>query len=319
MNIQELSQRIEQEAGKVIVGKNDRIRLIIMTVLSGGHVLLDDLPGVGKTTLVRTISLALGCSFNRIQFVSDLLPSDILGMQFYNQKLGDFQLRKGPIMTNLLLADEINRAIPRTQSALLEAMEEGQVSIDGQQFALPQPFMVLATQNPVEMESTFKLPAAQMDRFLIRLSMGYPAPEEEREMLRLVGDAIPFDTVQAVTNAEELMKARAEIAKVHVSDAAADYIIALTGATRSHPQLRMGASPRASRALYKAAKAWAAMEGRDYVTTDDIRTLAHPVLEHRLVTDSSSRLSGATAASVLDEILAAVPATPSAEQVIHEK
>ena len=180
MDISKLARDIQTETEKIIVGKSDRIRLIIMAVLANGHVLLDDLPGVGKTTLVKTISLALGCRFGRIQFVPDMLPSDIIGMKIFNQKTGDFELRQGPVMTNLLLADEINRAIPRTQSALLEAMEERQISIDGQQFPLPQPFLVLATQNPVESESTFRLPAAQMDRFLVRISMGYPSPEEER-------------------------------------------------------------------------------------------------------------------------------------------
>lgn len=316
-DIQNLTQSIQAETEKIIVGKSDRIRLIIMAVLSGGHVLLDDLPGVGKTTLVKTISIALGCRSGRIQFVPDMLPSDIIGMRIYNQKTGDFELRKGPVMTNLLLADEINRAIPRTQSALLEAMEEGQISIDGEQFPLPAPFLVLATQNPVESESTFRLPAAQMDRFLIRISMGYPKPEEEREMLLRLGDTIHFETVRAVTCAEELVSAQREIGAVHVSDAVADYIVALTGATRTHPQLSMGASPRASRGLYRAAKVWAAMNGRDFVTPDDVKTLAHPVLEHRLVLESGARFSGVSAGAILDEILEKVSASPTLETAAH--
>ena len=241
----------------------------------------------------------------------DMLPSDIIGMRIFNQKTGDFELRQGPVMTNILLADEINRAIPRTQSALLEAMEERQISIDGEQFPLPAPFLVLATQNPVESESTFRLPAAQMDRFLICISMGYPRPEEEREMLRKLGDEIPFHTVRAVTSAEELIQAQREIAAVHVSDAVADYIVALVGMTRSHDQLVMGASPRASRGLYRAAKVWAAMEGRDFVTPDDVKALAHPILEHRLVLSSAARFSGASAAAVLDDVLARVEASPA--------
>lgn len=317
MDIQALANSIQGETEKIIVGKADRIRLIIMAVLADGHVLLDDLPGVGKTTLVKTISIALGCSFGRIQFVSDLLPSDIIGMRIYNQKTGDFELRQGPVMTNLLLADEINRAIPRTQSALLEAMEERQISIDGERFPLPAPFLVLATQNPVESESTFRLPAAQMDRFLIRINMGYPKPEEEREMLQQLGDRIPFELVHAVTCGEELVQAQQEIAAVHVSDSVANYIVALTGATRTHPQLVMGASPRASRGLYRAVKVWAAMEGRDFVTPDDVKALAHPVLEHRLVLDSGARFSGADAATILDEVLAQVPAAPTPGQVSH--
>ena len=313
MDIRTLSAAIQEQTEKIIVGKSDKIRLIIMSVLAGGHVLLDDLPGVGKTTLVKTISLALGCQSGRIQFVPDMLPSDIIGMRIFNQKTGDFELRKGPVMTNILLADEINRAIPRTQSALLEAMEERQISIDGEQFPLPKPFLVLATQNPVESESTFHLPAAQMDRFLIRITMGYPKPEEERRMLHALGDEIPFHTVQAVTDAGALVRAQEEIRAVHLSDQVADYIVALADATRAHPQLVMGASPRATRNLYRAAKVWAAMEGRDFVTPDDVKVLAHPVLEHRLVLESSARFTGLTAEAVLDDILARVNAAPAAE------
>ena len=318
MDIRKLAQQIQEEAEKIIVGKSEQIRLITMAVLADGHVLLDDLPGVGKTTLVKTISLALGCRFGRVQFVPDMLPSDILGMRIFNQKTGDFELRHGPVMTNLLLADEINRAIPRTQSALLEAMEERQISIDTEQYALPQPFLVLATQNPVESESTFHLPAAQMDRFLLRISMGYPKPEEERQMLHQLGDEIPFHTVRAVTNAEQLLQAQQEIRSVQVSDAVADYIIALCDATRTHPQLVMGASPRASRSLYRAVKTWAAMEGRSYATPDDVKLLAHPVLEHRLILESSARFSGMTAAAILDTILTRVPAAPDLKTVAYE-
>ncbi len=311
MDIRRLAQDIQAETEKIIVGKSDRIQMIIMAVLANGHILLDDLPGVGKTTLVKTISRALGCGCGRIQFVPDMLPSDIIGMRIFNQKTGDFELRQGPVMTHILLADEINRAIPRTQSALLEAMEERQVSIDGERFPLPEPFLVLATQNPVESESTFRLPAAQMDRFLICLSMGYPKPEEEREMLRKLGDDIPLDTVRAVTSAEELLQAQREIAAVHVSDAVADYIVALVGMTRSHDQLVMGASPRASRGLYRAAKVFAAMQGRDFVTPDDVKTLVQPVLAHRLVLSSAARFSGASTASVLQDVLDRVDAAPA--------
>ena len=318
MDIQTLARNIQNETEKIIVGKGDRIRLIVMAILADGHVLLDDLPGVGKTTLVKAISIALGCQSGRIQFVPDMLPSDIIGMRIFNQKTGDFELRQGPVMTNILLADEINRAIPRTQSALLEAMEERQISIDGERFPLPAPFLVLATQNPVESESTFRLPAAQMDRFLIRISMGYPQPEEEREMLRRLGDNIHFEQVHPVTCAEELIRAQQEVAAVHVSDAVADYIVALTGATRAHPQLTMGASPRASRGLYRAAKVWAAMDGRDFVTPDDVKALAHPVLEHRLVPDSAARFSGVNACGILDGILARTPASPTPDSVRHE-
>ena len=318
MDIKKLAAGIQAETEKIIVGKSDRIKLIIMAVLADGHVLLDDLPGVGKTTMVKAISIALGCESGRIQFVPDMLPSDIIGMRVYNQKTGDFELRQGPVMTNILLADEINRAIPRTQSALLEAMEERQISIDGEHFALPRPFLVLATQNPVESESTFRLPAAQMDRFLIRLSMGYPSPEEERRMLFTLGDEIPFGSVKPVTNSDELIAAQHEVASVHVSDDVAAYIVALADATRSHPQLAMGASPRATRGLYRAAKVWAAMDGRDFVTPDDVRALAHPVLEHRVMLDSGARFAGYTAAKAIDDVLASTEAAPSAERLLDE-
>ena len=313
-DIAHISGRVLEETEKIIVGKRDKIRLIIMAVLAGGHVLLDDLPGVGKTTLLKTLSIALGCTSKRVQFVPDLLPSDICGMKIYNQKTGDFQVVEGPVMTNLLLADEINRAIPRTQSALLEAMEERQVTIDAETLPLPKPFLVLATENPVESESTFRLPAAQMDRFLIRLSLGYPAAEEETRMLQNLGDRIPFE---AVTCAEELVKLQDQAAQVYVSDAVAAYIVALAGATRSHTDLSMGASPRGSRGLYRAAKVWAAMEGRDYVTPDDVQYLAVPVLSHRLLLTGQARFSGKSAESVVREVLSSVEVPPRTEEMFR--
>ncbi len=314
--IRTLANRVQTEVEKIIVGKSTAIRLMIMSVLAGGHVLLDDYPGVGKTTAIKALSIALGCEMRRVQFVPDMLPSDIIGMRIFNQKTGDFELRLAPVMTNLMLADEINRAIPRTQASLLEAMEEQQVSIDGTCLPLPRPFLVLATQNPVELESTFRLPSAQMDRFLIRLTMGYPDAEEEREMLHRVGNGIAFETVQPVTDAAGLLAAQRVTEGVYVSDAVASYIIALTQATRKHPQLAMGASPRASRGLYRAARVWAAMEGRDHVLPDDVKLLAHPVLEHRLVVSSQARFSGVTAGVVLDEILAELAAAPQPSAVL---
>lgn len=319
MEIKTAAERVLQETEKIIVGKRDKIRLIIMAVLADGHVLLDDLPGVGKTTLVKTLSKALGCESRRVQFVPDLLPSDICGMKIYNQKTGEFQLVEGPVMTNLLLADEINRAIPRTQSALLEAMEERQVTVDGETSPLPRPFLVLATQNPVESESTFRLPAAQMDRFLIRLSLGYPAADEESRMLRTLGDAIPFDTVETVTNAQELCALQQQASNVYVSDAVADYIVALVSASRSHKALSMGASPRGSRSLYRAGKVWAAMNGRDFVTPDDIQYLAQPVLAHRLALTGEARFSGITAQRVVAELLEQVAIPPRNEDLLRER
>jgi len=313
--IYQVSQQVVQQTEKIIVGKTDKIKLILMSVLADGHILLDDLPGVGKTTLVKTLSIALGCDSKRIQFVPDLLPSDISGMKIYDQKNGDFKLVKGPVMTNLLLADEINRAISRTQSALLEAMEEHQVTIDGETMLLPKPFLVLATQNPVEMESTFKLPAAQLDRFLICLSLGYPDAGEEARMLTNLGDRIPFEQVETVSCADEIVQLQQEAAKVYVCDAVSEYIVSLVQATRRHPSLAMGAGPRGSRGLYRAAKVWAAMQGRDYVTPDDIQHLAVPVLAHRLVLSSEAQFSGKTAASVVDEVIKSTAIPPSTEDM----
>ena len=315
MDVKGLSERILAETGKIIVGKDDVVRLVTMAVLAQGHVLLNDLPGVGKTTLVKTLSLVLGLESRRIQFVSDLLPSDITGMSIYNQKTGDFELRMGPVMTNILMADEINRAIPRTQSALLEAMEERQVTIDGERFRLPEPFIVLATENPVEAESTFHLPAAQMDRFLISLSMGYPGEDDEVRMLSLVGDHIPFETVRAVTGKDELLAASQACKAVHMAQSVERYIVAICKATRQDGRLAMGASPRAAKALYQASKVWAAMAGRDYVTPDDVQAIVHPVLDHRLVLDSSARFSGLESGALLDELLSGVDASPSMDDV----
>lgn len=310
--VKNLADRLTAETSKIIFGKDNKIRLIVMSLLSRGHVLLEDLPGVGKTTLIKTLALASGCDSGRIQFVPDLLPADITGMNIYDRNTGNFKRLPGPVFTNMLLADEINRAVPRTQSALLEAMEERQVTIDGVSTPLPSPFIVMATKNPVESESTFPLPAAQMDRFLIRISMGYPSPEQERHMLFALSEGIPFDRVQAVTSPDELVDVQSIIASVYVADSVADYLLAIVQATRTSEQLRMGASPRASRALFSAAKTWAAMQGRNYATPDDIQTLAKPVLAHRLLLSTQARLSGATADSVLQDIVQTLPVPPKA-------
>lgn len=296
-----------KEIQQIIIGKEEQISLLIMAVFSGGHVLLDDLPGSGKTTLIKTLSLALSCQFRRIQFTPDLLPSDILGMTVFNQKSGDFLLRKGPVFTNILLADEINRAIPRTQSALLEAMEERQATIDGESLPLPSPFFVMATQNPVERESTFPLPAAQMDRFFIRMSLGYPSQEEEEQMLEQLGNSIPFASIHPVLSPDELTTVFQEIEQVHVSPAVRQYIVHLVQATRNHPRLETGASPRASKALFQGGRAWAAMGGRDFVTPDDIKAIAIPVLGHRVTLNSQARFSGVSAETIIAQILDTVP------------
>ena len=319
MDVAKLADRMTTETEKIIYGKREQIRLFIMAILAQGHVLLEDLPGVGKTTLIKTVAAISGCGSKRIQFVPDLLPADIVGMNIYDRNTGAFRRMEGPVFTNLLLADEINRAVPRTQSALLEAMEERQVTIDGESTKLPDPFVVMATQNPVESESTFRLPSAQMDRFLIRLSMGYPTPEEERDLLYSLGDSIPMERLQIVTSPEELKQAREVIANVTVAKSVAEYLVAIVTATRTDPMVRMGASPRASRALFRAAKAWAAMEGRDFVTPDDIQTLAQPVLAHRLLVTNEARISGITAEQVIASILAAVPVPPAAGEEFYEK
>ena len=302
------------ETEKIIIGKSKQIRLIIMTLFAEGHMLLDDIPGVGKTTLVKTLAIVTGCDCKRVQFVPDLLPSDITGINVYDQKSGDFKLRHGPVMTNILLADEINRAIPRTQSALLEAMEERQVTIDGVTMQLPAPFIVMATQNPIESETTFQLPAAQMDRFLIKISLGYPDSSEELDMLRRLGDDIPFSSVRTLSDANDIKDAQREIRDVKLSDDVAQYIIDLVAKTRANPIIKMGASPRATRGLYKAAKAWAGMAGRSFVTPDDVQELAVPCLAHRLLLKGEARLARKTSEEVINEILQSVPVPPSRDE-----
>ena len=314
----ELYQKIEAEVSKIVVGKADKLRLVAAALFADGHILLDDLPGVGKTTLAKTLSRALGCEAKRVQFTPDLLPSDVTGMNVYDRASGAFRRLQGPVMTNLLLADELNRAIPRTQSALLEAMEERQVTLDGETEPLPKPFFVLATQNPVESESTFRLPAAQLDRFMMCLTRGYPAPEEERTMLRQVGSRVDLMQVQAVTSPEEICAVQKDIEQgVSVSDEMLAYIVSLTTATRSCDELRLGASPRASRALFRAAKALAAIGGRDYITPDDVKTLAVPVLAHRVVLSSRAVQTGRTAAAVVTELCEALAVPPKTAEVFH--
>ena len=295
------------EIGKIIIGKEREISLLLAAVFSGGHILLDDLPGSGKTTLIKALSRAAGCGFRRIQFTPDLLPSDILGMTVFDQKTGDFSMKKGPVFTNILLADEINRAIPRTQSALLEAMEEHQATIDGTTMPLPEPFFVMATQNPVERESTFPLPAAQMDRFFLRISLGYPDAEEEVRMLSELGNTVPLDRVATVMDDEMFRRVFREIDGVHVSDAVQRYIVAVVQATRADQRAAAGASPRASKALYQGGKAWAAMQGRDFVTPDDVKEMAVPVLNHRILLKPQSRFGGITPERIIAEILGKTP------------
>ncbi len=314
----EYAEKILSEVQKVIVGKEETIRLVLTAVLSGGHVLLEDLPGSGKTTLVKCLSLALGCEYKRIQFTPDLLPSDVAGMTIYDQKKQEFVTRLGPVATNLLLADEINRAIPRTQSALLEAMEERQVTIDGETYPLPDPFFVMATQNPVEKESTFPLPAAQLDRFFMKLSMGYPTREEEQAMLSLVGDEIPFERIRPAGDPESLRFLREEIREVVLKDSLKQYIVEVVQRTRENRKIRQGASPRASRTLYQACRTYAAMNGRTYVIPEDIQTLLVPVLSHRIELTAEARYGQETPEKVLGQILEEIPVPPGKDALFLE-
>ncbi len=306
--IRELVARTQAEIARAIVGKAPIVELLLVALLCEGHVLLEDVPGTGKTTLARAVAAALGCSFQRIQFTPDLLPSDVTGLSFFNQKLGEFQFRQGPVFAQVLLTDEINRATPRTQSALLEAMQERTVTIDGETRPLPRPFLVLATQNPVELEGTFPLPEAQLDRFLIRLSIGYPSPEEEEEILVRYERSNPLATLTAVLSAEELRRLQAEVRSVGVTPVVRRYLVELVRATRQHPDVELGASPRGSLALYQTAQARAALRGRAFVLPDDVKAMAEAVLNHRLMLTAEARLRGRTPATIIAQILAQTPA-----------
>lgn len=301
--VADFARTMEKNMSQVMVGKEQETKLLLVALLSGGHVLLEDVPGVGKTMLARSLATSFGGTFNRIQCTPDLLPSDITGVSIYNQKLGDFTFRPGPLLAQIVLADEINRATPRTQSSLLEAMGEGQVTVDGVTYPLEQPFMVLATQNPVEFEGTFPLPEAQLDRFFLRLTLGYPSVAEENEVLVRLQEAHPIQTLQACTTPQEVAKLQKLVAKVHVEASVRDYIVRLVHSTRTHPQVHLGASPRGSLALLRAAQALAAMDGRDFILPDDVQVLAIPVLAHRLTLKVESELRGVSAISIISELL----------------
>lgn len=291
----------------VIVGKRSTIEFILVALLCEGHVLLEDVPGSGKTMLARSVATSLGISFKRIQCTPDLLPNDVTGVSIFNQKSGEFEFKPGPIFVNILLADEINRATPRTQSALLEAMQEQQVTVDGTTRDLPRPFLVLATQNPIEYEGTFPLPEAQLDRFLMRLSLGYPSRADERQILVNLRREHPITKLIKVVDGHELISLQKQIWDVNVDDTLQDYIVALAEATRNHPDLALGVSPRGSLALLKTAQALAAIRGRDYVIPDDIKTLAPLTLSHRLILKPEAELRGRTAHTVLADVLEKTP------------
>lgn len=292
---------------KVIIGKENVAELALVAILAKGHMLLEDIPGVGKTMLVRALARSLGCTFKRIQFTPDLLPSDVTGVSIFNPQTVNFEFRPGPIFGHIVLADEINRTSPKTQSALLEAMEEKSVTVDGITHQLPRPFVVMATQNPIEYEGTFPLPEAQLDRFLLKLTMGYPREDEEVEMLSRLQGGHPVDTLKEVLSLEELIALQDEVAKVFVDGAIKQYIVHITRATRSHELVYLGASPRGAIALLQAAQALAFIRGRDYVLPDDVKYLAPFTLSHRLILTSEARLEGREADGVIKEILARLP------------
>jgi MoxR-like ATPase len=305
--VQDVAGRLAENVERVLVGKREAIHLAIATLLCQGHLLLEDVPGTGKTTLARALAQSIGGSFKRLQCTPDLLPSDVTGVSVFDQRTAEFVFRPGPIFTNILLADEINRATPRTQSAVLEAMQEAQVSADGVTRPLPRPFLVLATQNPIELEGTFPLPEAQLDRFLMRLAIGYPSENDEDVMVVRHQDPSADIRLAAVLSREIALEASAACADVKVQNDVRRYIVHVARATRSDADVRLGASPRATLALHRASQAWAAMHGRDFVTPDDVKYLAVPVLAHRLIVSLDARLRGRDAAALVDRVLESVP------------
>jgi MoxR-like ATPase len=303
MNPSQFAQQVIDNVETVIVGKREQIELLLVAMLCQGHALIEDVPGTGKTMLARAVAASMGISFKRVQCTPDLLPNDITGVNVFNQKTGDFDFRPGPVFVNILLADEINRATPRTQAALLEAMQERQVTMDGVTRPLPAPFLVLATQNPIEYEGTFPLPEAQVDRFLIRLSLGYPAERDEIQILRNLRKEHPIESIGQVVDGSQLLTLRDQVTDVHLEESLETYIMAIVRATRAHHDVTLGASPRGSLALYKTAQGLAALRGRDFVIPDDIKKLAPLTLSHRLIIKPESQLRGRTPASILTEIL----------------
>jgi len=312
--IRQLAERLKANIRRVIVGKEDIIDLLTVALIASGHVLLEDVPGTGKTLLAKTMAKSLGCSFRRIQFTPDLLPSDLSGIHYYNQKRGDFEFRPGPLFSQILLADEINRATPRTQSSLLECMEERQVTIDGETHPLQRPFLVLATQNPVENQGTFPLPEAQLDRFLLKVRMGYPTVGEGLEILQRFKADQPFDAVGPVADATEIIDAQESYTAAEVHPDLMLYMLQLAERTRSHPDIALGVSPRGSLALLKAVQVFAILQGRDYAIPDDVKAMAKPVLAHRLLLKGTVRTRERYAETLIDQMLQDIP-VPSEESL----
>lgn len=305
--IQDITGNIVKNVSKVIVGKENAIRLMFVALLCEGHVLIEDIPGVGKTTLARAVAKSIGCTFKRIQFTPDLLPADVTGIHYFNQKTSEFELRPGPIMANIVLADEINRATPRTQSSLLECMQERQVTIDGETISLQRPFMVIATENPIELEGTFPLPEAQIDRFLLRIELGYPSELQEKEILLRFIESDPLETLPIIMEIQELIELQQLCRQVIVEDSILEYIVTISRTTRKYDGVRLGVSPRATLSLCFASQAWAAIQGRNFVIPDDVKILAVPVLAHRLITDLQSQFRGKDSSNIINEILNSIP------------
>lgn len=305
--VKEAGERFIANVGKVIVGKKEVIELSLVALLCEGHILLEDVPGIGKTMLAKATARSLGCSFKRIQCTPDLLPSDVTGIHYFNQKTSDFEFRPGPIMANVVLVDEINRATPRTQSCLLECMQEQQITVDLETVPLPRPFMLIATQNPVELEGTFPLPEAQLDRFTLRSKLGYPSAEDEATILSRFQNENPLDTLASVIQSVELLELQKVCRRVYVEDSVRDYIAAVTRATRIHQDIQLGASPRATLGLHLACQALAAIRGRSYIIPDDVKYLAVPALAHRVIARTESRLRGRSVDDVVKEVVASVP------------
>jgi MoxR-like ATPase len=305
--INPLTDRLFENVGKVILGKRDALQKTILALLVQGHVLIEDVPGVGKTMLARSIARSIGCSFKRIQFTPDMLPSDVTGVSVFNQRDREFEFREGPIFAQIVLVDEINRATPKTQSALLEAMEERQVTVDGKTYKMPKPFLVMATQNPIEYEGTFPLPEAQLDRFVLRIRLGYVSKEEEINILSAQQFKHPLEGLGQVLSHEELVQLQEVVKDIYVDRSIKEYIISIVDATRNHPDVYLGASPRGSLALYKTGQALAALLGRDYVIPDDIKLLTEPTLAHRLIISPAARMKNIDAEEVIAEILDSIP------------
>ncbi len=305
--IKEAADKLIENIGKVIVGKKEALELVLVALFCEGHILIEDVPGIGKTMLAKATARSLGCSFKRIQFTPDLLPSDVTGIHYFNQRTSEFQFRPGPIIANIVLADEINRATPRTQSCLLECMQEQQITVDIETVLLPRPFLIIATQNPIELEGTFPLPEAQLDRFLLRVKLGYPSEDEEGAILSRFQQGNPLDSLTSVVEAAELLELQKLCRQVYIEDSVRNYVIAITRATRNHPGVELGASPRASLSLYLASQALAAIRGRNYVIPDDVKYLAVPTLAHRLIAKTEARLRGRSLETIVREIVSTVP------------